>query len=57
VVRCDGYGFGTLQLTRIIGIADVGNTASIRVLEKVGFRFQKFTTYRDDEVAWYVLER
>jgi ribosomal-protein-alanine N-acetyltransferase len=47
------YGFDVFQLQRIIGIADIGNKASIHVLEKVGFRFEKFTTYRDHEVAWY----
>lgn len=51
------YGVETLQLRRIIGIADIGNTASIRVLEKVGFKFEKFTTYRDHEVAWYAFEK
>lgn len=52
-----GYGFGALRLQRIIGIADIENKASIRVLEKVGFKFEKFTTYRGHEVAWYILER
>lgn len=51
------YGFGGLRLQRIIGIADIENKASIRVLEKVGFTFEKFTTYRDHEVAWYVIEK
>jgi [ribosomal protein S5]-alanine N-acetyltransferase len=50
------YGFGTLRLQRIIGIADIKNQASIRVLEKVGFTFERFTTYRDHEVAWYVIQ-
>jgi RimJ/RimL family protein N-acetyltransferase len=48
------YGVDNLQIQRIVGIADIENQASIRVLEKVGFRFEKFTTYRDHEVAWYV---
>ncbi len=47
------YGFGPLQLKKIIGIADRENVASIRVLEKLGFTWEKFTTYRDAEVAWY----
>lgn len=50
------YGFETLQLSRIVGIALVENQASIRVLEKVGFRFEKFTSYQGYEVAWYGLE-
>jgi [ribosomal protein S5]-alanine N-acetyltransferase len=51
------YGLGTLQQKRIAGIADIENKASIRVLEKVGFTFERFTTFRDHEVAWYALER
>jgi RimJ/RimL family protein N-acetyltransferase len=51
------FGFDTLRLKRIIGIADIENKASVRVLEKVGFQFEKFTTFRNYEVAWYVLER
>jgi RimJ/RimL family protein N-acetyltransferase len=51
------YGVDTLQLQRIIGIADIANKASIRVLEKVGFRFERLTTYQDQEVAWYVFEK
>jgi [ribosomal protein S5]-alanine N-acetyltransferase len=50
------YGFGALRLQRIIGIADIENKASIRVLEKVGFRFEKLTIYREHEVAWYAIE-
>lgn len=37
--------------------ADIENKASIRVPEKVGFKFEKFTTYRDHEVAWHVTEK
>jgi len=51
------YGVDTLQLHRIIGITDIENKASIRVLEKVGFTFEKFTTYRDHDVAWYFFEK
>ena len=50
------HGFAKLQLKCIVGIVDKENKASIRVLEKVGFTFKKFTTYMDHEVAWYVLE-
>ena len=51
------YGVDALRIQRIVGIADIENQASIRVLEKVGFRFDKFTTYQDHEVAWYVFEK
>ena len=51
------YGFDVLQLRRVIGIADVENKASIRVLEKVGFQFERLTTYMGHDVAWYVMEK
>jgi len=51
------YGFDVLRLPRIIGMADAENKASIRVLEKVGFRFEKLTTEKDYQIAWYVAER
>jgi RimJ/RimL family protein N-acetyltransferase len=51
------YGFDVLRLSRMIAFADIENKASIRVLEKVGFRFEQFTTYRDHDVAWYVIEK
>jgi RimJ/RimL family protein N-acetyltransferase len=51
------YGFGPLQLERIIGIVDIENQASIRVLVKVGFTFERFTTFRGHEVAWYAARR
>ncbi|HET6882145.1 MAG TPA: GNAT family N-acetyltransferase [Pirellulales bacterium] len=47
------YGFDVLELNRIIAIADVDNKASIRVLEKLGFKSEKFTTYLGHHVAWY----
>jgi ribosomal-protein-alanine N-acetyltransferase len=31
------FGFGQLRLKRIVAVAEVGNAASIRVLEKLGF--------------------
>lgn len=49
------HGFHHFNLDRVIGIADVENKASIRVLEKVGFTFEKFTTYRGFSVAWYAM--
>jgi RimJ/RimL family protein N-acetyltransferase len=35
------YGFETLQLTRLICLVEHGNTASIRVAEKIGMAFEK----------------
>lgn len=33
------YGFGALGLSRIVAIADPANTASLRVMEKIGMRY------------------
>lgn len=49
------YGFDRLGLERIAAFADIENKASIRVLEKLGFRFENFTTYWGHDVARYVL--
>ena len=35
------YGFGTLGLLRIIAMAHAENTASINVMKKLGFHFEK----------------
>jgi RimJ/RimL family protein N-acetyltransferase len=51
------HGFGALGLKRILAFADSDNKASIRVLEKVGFKFDKLARYRDWDVAWYILSR
>jgi hypothetical protein len=58
VTRYTGDNVKTLEEAkkRIIGIADIDNKASSRVLEKVSFRFEKLTTFRGHEVAWYVLD-
>jgi len=35
------HGFGRLALKRIVAITDLDNTASVRVLEAVGMRFER----------------
>lgn len=35
------HGFGALALKRIVAITDIDNAASARVLEAVGFRFER----------------
>ena len=36
------YGFERAGLTRVLGVADAGNLASRRVLEKIGMTFQGY---------------
>src|SRR6516165_7921619 len=39
------YGFRELHLEEIIGLADPANVASVRVLEKLGFSFDRMMEY------------
>lgn len=49
------YGFDALKLEKIIAIAMKENTASIRVMEKIGMKFDKFAPYdpEGEDVVWY----
>jgi hypothetical protein len=47
------YGFGTLNLSRMISIIDPRNAASLRVAEKVGLRFEKEVMFRGTLVHVY----
>lgn len=44
------YGRNTLGLKRILGIATADNTGSIRVLEKIGLKFEKMVKLSEDDV-------
>jgi len=48
------YGFRELHLEEIIGLADPANVASVRVLEKLGFSFDRMMEYGGSNVARYV---
>lgn len=54
---CIAYGFDVLRLPRIIGLVDPPNLASVRVLEKSGFVFEKLVEYRLQRVSQYVIGR
>ncbi len=53
------YGFQTLGLTRVLGIANPDNAASHRLLEKLGLRYQGLRTVYPDEpaLAWFAIDR
>ncbi len=51
------YGFEHLLLERIIGLVDPQNTASIRVLEKLGMVRDGLITYHGEETLKYILRR
>lgn len=55
-------GFAELGVRRIVAIALVVNTASVRVMQKAGLKFEKRGMYpmypdRDMEEVWYGLEK
>jgi len=51
------YGFGPLELDRIVAIARPENGASRRVMEKVGMRFEKEAHFYGADVVYYAVSR
>lgn len=49
------YGFEKLELKQIIAIAMKENKASIKVMEKIGMKFDKLAPYESggEDVVWY----
>jgi [ribosomal protein S5]-alanine N-acetyltransferase len=47
------YGFGSLKLPYILGIVESANTASVRVLEKIGMRFDRTTIFHQRKMDVY----
>jgi RimJ/RimL family protein N-acetyltransferase len=47
------YGFCELQFERIVGMANTANTASRRVMEKVGMTFEKTAHLYDMDIVCY----
>jgi RimJ/RimL family protein N-acetyltransferase len=50
-------GFERLGLPRIVAIAQPANTASIRIMQKLGMRFERLTEARGVPVALYAISR
>ena len=52
------YGFQVLKLPKIIGVAYAENTASCKVLKKLGLKYKKKgdLIYNGKECKWYELE-
>lgn len=52
------YGFDSLGLTRVLGIANPDNAGSHRLLEKLGMRYQGLRpVYPDEpELAWFAID-
>ncbi len=54
-LACINYGFSILHLNRIVGRAMIENKASIRVLEKVGMKFDKPITLSNQKAALFTI--
>lgn len=54
---CLSYIFDNLPLTEIAASVDSRNVASQRVLEKIGFRYQRTEQLEDGVDLWYVASR
>ncbi len=54
---CLRFGFEEINLPRIIAVAFPDNTASLRVMEKIGLHYEKTTYVYDAEMPLYALER
>jgi [ribosomal protein S5]-alanine N-acetyltransferase len=53
---CIDYGFGKLQLPRILGLVDPENVRSVRVLQKLRFVFDSMIEYRSQQAAKYLID-
>ena len=51
------HGFTALRLPQIVGICDVPNTASNRVLQKLGLTLRKSYLWEGREINFYARER
>jgi ribosomal-protein-alanine N-acetyltransferase len=51
------YGFEEHRFEQIVAVAKPENTASIHVMEKVGMRFAKLTSYYEIAVVQYEIKR
>ncbi len=51
------YGFHTLNYSRIVAVARPENLASLRVMEKIGMKFERTGDFYDRELAYYAINR
>jgi ribosomal-protein-alanine N-acetyltransferase len=51
------YGFEVSQLKRIVAIAHPANRDSLRVMERIGMRFERETVHKGIRVVFYAITR
>jgi ribosomal-protein-alanine N-acetyltransferase len=52
-----GFAFGRAGLARLVALADPENRASQRVMEKLGFRYERSARFKGGPALWYALGR
>ena len=55
--RALAYGFEEAHLQRIVAIAQAANRDSLRVMEKIGMRFEREALHKGIRVVLYAIER
>ncbi|MFD1174869.1 GNAT family N-acetyltransferase [Paenibacillus puldeungensis] len=56
-LACIDYAFGPLKLDRLIATVEPENLPSIRVLKKIGMKFDGETTYADKKAYVYSIQK
>lgn len=51
------YGFENLNVNKIVGAAEVGNTASNKILKKIGLKFVNSFVFDNTLCNWYELNK
>ncbi|MBE9004241.1 GNAT family N-acetyltransferase [Fortiea sp. LEGE XX443] len=51
------YGFEQVRLNRIVAIAHPKNIASVRVIQKVGMKYEKNARFYNVDVVYYAINR
>jgi RimJ/RimL family protein N-acetyltransferase len=54
---CLRYGFEQAALERIVAVAMPENSASRRIMEKLGMRYEKMVHHYGKDLAYYAIER
>ena len=50
------YGFNTLNLETIVGLAEVNNIGSNKILKKIGLQYVEEFIHEEEKVNWYELK-
>jgi ribosomal-protein-alanine N-acetyltransferase len=51
------FGFNNFGLDRIVAVAVVANTASRRIMEKLGMEYKKTEVHYEEECAFYSISK